>query len=44
MARIQLRGQFRALHDDENVRHLVVEARSTGRILGTGSYGAVEEV
>ena len=44
MAHIQLRTQFRALHDDENLRHFVIEARSTGRKLGVGAYGTVEEV
>ena len=44
MTHIQLRRQFRALHGDENLRHFVIEARSTGRTLGIGAYGAVEEV
>ena len=45
MTHIQL-FRLRALliHDYENLRHFVVEARSTGQTLGIGSYGAVEEV
>ena len=39
-----LRGQFRALSNDRNLRRFVVQARPTGRQLGTGSYGTVEEV
>ena len=39
-----LRGQLRALSNDRNLRRFVVQARPTGRFLGTGSYGAVEEV
>ena len=39
-----LRGQLRALANDRNLRRFVVQARSTGRQLGTGSYGTVEEV
>ena len=40
----QQRGRFGALVNDRNLRRFVVEARETGRHLGTGSYGAVEEV
>ena len=36
--------QLRALRNDGNLRRFVVQARPTGRQLGTGSYGAVEEV
>ena len=39
-----LRGQFRGLANDRNLRRFVVLARPTGRQLGTGSYGTVEEV
>ena len=39
-----LRGQFRGLANDRNLRRFVVQARPTGRQLGTGSYGTVEEV
>ena len=38
------RALFRTLSDDRNLRRFVVQARPTGRQLGTGSYGAVEEV
>ena len=36
--------QLRALVNDRNLRRFVVQARPTGRQLGTGSYGTVEEV
>ena len=36
--------QLRALRNDRNLRRFVVQARPTGRQLGTGSYGTVEEV
>ena len=39
-----LRGQLIALPNDRNLRRFVVQATPTGRQLGTGSYGAVEEV
>ena len=39
-----IRSQLRALSNDRNLRRFVVQARSTGRQLGTGSYGTVEEV
>ena len=39
-----IRSQLRALANDRNLRRFVVQARPTGRQLGTGSYGAVEEV
>ena len=39
-----LRGQFLGLANDRNLRRFVVQARPTGRQLGTGSYGTVEEV
>jgi hypothetical protein len=29
---------------DRNMRRFVLQGRSTGRVLGTGSYGTVEEV
>ena len=39
------RGQLRVLRDDRNLRRFVVEgATPTGKTLGTGSYGTVEEV
>ena len=39
-----LRGQWGALSNDRSLRRFVVQATPTGRHLGTGSYGAVEEV
>ena len=39
-----LRGQFQVLANDRNLRRFVVQTRPTGRQLGTGSYGTVEEV
>ena len=39
-----IRSQLRALANDRNLRRFVVQARPTGRQLGTGSYGTVEEV
>ena len=39
-----LRGQLRALSNDRNLRHYVLQATPTGISLGTGSYGSVEEV
>ena len=39
-----LRGQLRTLANDRNLRRFVVKATPTGRRLGTGSYGTVEEV
>ena len=38
------RRLFMTLSDDRNLRRFVVQARSTGKQLGIGSYGAVEEV
>ena len=35
---------LRAVHDDPNLAYFVVEGRATGKALGTGSYGSVEEV
>ena len=39
-----IRNQLRALSNDRTLRRFVMQARSTGRQLGTGSYGTVEEV
>ena len=36
--------RVRSLRNDQNLSRFVVEGRSTGRQLGTGSYGTVEEV
>ena len=38
------RQRLRALRNNPNVAHFVVEGVTTGKQLGTGSYGAVEEV
>ena len=39
-----VRGQFGALSNDRTLRDFVVQAIPTGRQLGTGSYGTVQEV
>ena len=39
-----LRGVLRAFSSDRNLRSFVVQAVPTGKHLGTGSYGTVEEV
>ena len=45
MAERQQQRQHRlALLNDRNLSHFVVEGRATGKLLGTGSYGTVEEV
>ena len=36
--------QFQALQNDPNLGRFVVEGVATGRQLGIGSYGSVEEV
>ena len=36
--------EMEALRNDQNLARFVVEGRATGRQLGTGSYGSVEEV
>ena len=36
--------QFHVLHTDPNFARFVVEGTATGRQLGIGSYGSVEEV
>ena len=38
------RQRLRALRNDRNLARFVVEGRATGKQLGTGSYGSVEEV
>ena len=40
----QRQRQFRAIRNDRNLARFVVEGRATGKQLGTGSYGSVEEV
>ena len=42
--RMAAQQQLRTLTSDRNLRRFVVQARPTGRQLGTGSYGTVEEV
>ena len=46
MAERQQRQRLRALRirNDRNLARFVVEGRATGKQLGTGSYGSVEEV
>ena len=36
--------RLRILRDDRKLARFVVEGRATGKHLGTGSYGSVEEV
>ena len=38
------RQRLRSLRNDPNLARFVVEGIATGKQLGTGSYGAVEEV
>ncbi|MCG8620379.1 MAG: hypothetical protein MJE68_00050 [Proteobacteria bacterium] len=40
----QRQRQLRAIRNDRNLARFVVEGRPTGKQLGTGSYGSVEEV
>ena len=42
MAQGQLSVQ--SLQNDRNIAHFIVEGTATGRQLGIGSYGSVEEV
>ena len=44
MAERQQRQRLRALRNDRNLARFVVEGKATGKQLGTGSYGSVEEV
>ena len=44
MAERQQRQRLRVLRNDRNLARFVVEGRATGKQLGTGSYGSVEEV
>ena len=37
-------ARLRALSNDRDLRRFVVQAETTGKNLGTGSYGTVEEV
>ena len=36
--------RFQGIQNDPNIARFVVEGTTTGRQLGTGSYGSVEEV
>ena len=36
--------QMRAIQNDRNLARFVVDGTATGKQLGTGSYGSVEEV
>ena len=44
MAERQQRQRLRALRNNRQLSRFVVEGRATGKQLGTGSYGSVEEV
>ena len=44
MAEQQQRQSLRALRDNHQLARFIVEGRATGKQLGTGSYGSVEEV
>ena len=44
VSKMAQRQRQRALWDDPNLARFVVEGVPTGNQLGTGSYGAVEEV
>ena len=40
----QQRQRLRALREDRHLARFVIEGRATGKQLGTGSHGSVEEV
>ena len=44
MAERQQRQRLRTLRNDPNLARFAIEGRATGKTLGTGSYGSVEEV
>ena len=44
MAGRQQRQRLRTLRDNRQLARFIVEGRATGKQLGTGSYGSVEEV
>ena len=44
MAERQQRRRLRALRDNRDLARFTVAGRATGKQLGTGSYGSVEEV
>ena len=44
MAERQQRQRLRALQNNRQLARFIVQGRATGKQLGTGSYGSVEEV
>ena len=44
MAERQQRQRLRTLRDNRQLARFVVDGRATGKKLGNGSYGSVEEV
>ena len=44
MAERQQRQRLRALRNNRDITRFTVQGRATGKQLGTGSYGSVEEV
>ena len=44
MAERQQRQRLRALRNNRDIARFIVQGRATGKQLGTGSYGTVEEV
>ena len=44
MAERQQRQRLRALRNNRDIARFIVQGRATGKQLGTGSYGSVEEV
>ena len=44
MAERQQRQRLRALQNNRQLARFTVQGRATGKQLGTGSYGSVEEV
>ena len=44
MAERQQRQRLRALQNNRQLARFIVQGRVTGKQLGTGSYGSVEEV
>ena len=44
MTELQQQQRLRALHDNPGLARFVLEGKATGKQLGTGSYGSVEEV
>ena len=44
MVERQQRNRLRALREDRHLARFVIAGRTTGKQLGAGSYGSVEEV